>query len=82
MELWPEGISRDGANPYRCLTMLEEAGFALTLWDLETGAHQPVQRIRDVRAAIERLDQSEVRRNQGLDSILYIHGSRKANQHC
>jgi FkbM family methyltransferase len=78
MEFWPEGISMDGADAYQCLAILEEAGFALTQWDLETGAHEPVQRIGDVQAAIERLNQSEERRNHGLDSILYIHGSRQA----
>lgn len=76
MEFWPDGIARDGSNPYECLELLQEVGFALTRWDLVTGEHRPVANIGDVKDVIQRLSQSDLLRVEGLSPLVYIHGTR------
>jgi FkbM family methyltransferase len=76
MEFWPDGIGRDGRNPYECLGLLEDAGFTLTRWDLATGERQPVRDARDVRDAVEDLARSEKVRYEGWAALVYLHATR------
>jgi FkbM family methyltransferase len=77
MEFWPDGIARDGNDPYECLELLRNAGFALTRWDLVSGEHESVADGCDIKSIIGRLIESELLKHEGLSPLLYLHGTRR-----
>jgi FkbM family methyltransferase len=76
MEFWPDGIGRDGTDPYQCLEILEDSGFTLTRWDLVTGERRHVPDIVHVKDIIEDPVRSGELRKEGLSPLLYLQGTR------
>lgn len=76
LEFWPDGVETAGADPYEIVSLLQQAGFQLSSWNLVTGVSTAVA---SARALSRGIDEMRARARDAGDiysPILYLHASR------